>query len=687
MVKLFFSYKFNSIGETFANKMYFVLMKQRGLKIDFWKYHGKAGEVKAELKKMIARCEYMIFFWGNEIGDIQIQEVGFALDRKIKIIPMLLPGFKKPGPLDEDYEILSKVKRNDSIVINHEQLDKINKTVIEKAKELYINKLNMPAWIPEHFLPNGYPFQYEKDIIDEFIKGKGKLSAERVMEGCPKEWPQVDRRPGDIPNTIPEERRGKNRDDKFVMPAALSDYHFRDQQQCLFNLKLAFPEAGPREKLYYPKRSLALNVGIVVSGGIAPGINSVIAGIVKRHVDYDSRRRSPVTIYGYMEGFKALLNKEEGPRLKVIYRTGDKKETLENTVYTKAEEGGSIIPTSRADELLSEDDRDSYFEKIMETLRIDRIHILYVIGGDGSMKAAHALHNYIVQSDSDTAVVGVPKTMDNDILWVWQSFGFLSAVEWAKGAIRQIYTEVRSNPRICIMQLFGSDSGFVVTHAALASGVCDMVLIPEQPFSTSKVIDHIMERLDGRFSAGEHSKSPYGIILLAETALPVDAEKYALKVEKLKKAKNPKNSDDDDLTWLEIQSVKDFFKAKCRVKGQTPDELRNAGLKILRNTLVKALKNEKKSYWNTFRVFTNEPRHLIRSIPPSSSDIIFGERLGTLAVDGAMAGFRGYMISQWLTEYAMVPLELVVLGRKRIPRDGIFWKSVIAATGQPSNLV
>jgi 6-phosphofructokinase 1 len=237
------------------------------------------------------------------------------------------------------------------------------------------------------------------------------------------------------------------------------------------------------------------------------------------------------------------------------------------------------------------------------------------------------------------------------------------------------------------MQLFGSDSGFVVTHAALASGVCDMVLIPEQPFSSAKVIGHIMEKLEGRFSAGEDGKSPYGIILLAETALPVDAKDYACKVEKLKNAKKLNDADDDELTWCEISAVKNFFEANCRVKGQTPDELRNAGLKILRNSLKKVLKEEKKNYWTTFRVFTNEPRHLIRSIPPSSSDIIFGERLGTLAVDGAMAGYRDFMISQWLTEYAMIPLELVVLGRKRIPRDGIFWKSVIAATGQPSNLV
>jgi len=90
-------------------------------------------------------------------------------------------------------------------------------------------------------------------------------------------------------------------------------------------------------------------------------------------------------------------------------------------------------------------------------------------------------------------------------------------------------------------------------------------------------------------------------------------------------------------------------------------------------------------FWWDFRVFSNEPRHLIRSIRPSVTDVIFGERLGTLAVDNAMAGYRDFMVSQWLTEFVLVPLALVVMGRKRVPPEGIFWKSVRAKTGQPTN--
>jgi len=91
--------------------------------------------------------------------------------------------------------------------------------------------------------------------------------------------------------------------------------------------------------------------------------------------------------------------------------------------------------------------------------------------------------------------------------------------------------------------------------------------------------------------------------------------------------------------------------------------------------------------WQQLRMLANEPRHLLRATPPSTSDIIMGQRLGALAVDNAIAGYTDFMISQWLTEYGVVPLKLVVLGRKRIPESGIFWKSVLAKTKQPPDLV
>jgi 6-phosphofructokinase len=179
---------------------------------------------------------------------------------------------------------------------------------------------------------------------------------------------------------------------------------------------------------------------------------------------------------------------------------------------------------------------------------------------------------------------------------------------------------------------------------------------------------------------------------MAETAIPTDAMDYVDPT-----GGRPKI----DLGLLEEEkdAIRQYEALRAddrRIEGQTSDYLRSAGLKIVSKGLYHLLRNKDvrpdASYtiqpeWDQLRVFTNEPRHLLRAIPPSCADIITGHRLGTLAVDNAMAGYTDFMVSQWLTEYVLVPLRLVVLGRKRIPETGIFWKSVLAKTGQPANLV
>lgn len=425
---------------------------------------------------------------------------------------------------------------------------------------------------------------------------------------------------------------------------------------------LSFPEAGPREILRYPSpgHPHLLKVGILVSGGIAPGINAVISGIVNRHWLY-ARPPVPqrgantpyapykVEIYGYLEGFKALAR-----------GSGNHQLLTPEDVRDKAHRGGSILGTSRLPELLepSRDKRIDTIQEIIQALAADRIEILYVIGGDGSMRAAHAIWTIARQKrpDLNLSVIAIPKTMDNDILWVWQSFGFLSAVEKAKEAILNLQTEVKSNPRLCVIQLFGSDSGFVVAQAVLASGGCDYALIPEVGFTLKTLCNHIKAILIKRY---RKEQRPYAIIVMSETAIPRDVEKYIDSV----KLTDEESEAIQKFTGIGQQSA--GYGLKWRVQGQTPDELRTAGLKIVARVLqdeIRLIPGDEE-YWSNFRAFTNEPRHLIRAIPPSVSDVIFGQRLGTLAVDNAMAGYTDFMVSHWLTEYVLVPLKLVVLGR------------------------
>jgi 6-phosphofructokinase len=229
-------------------------------------------------------------------------------------------------------------------------------------------------------------------------------------------------------------------------------------------------------------------------------------------------------------------------------------------------------------------------------------------------------------------------------------------------------------------------------------------------FNMDWLFNHIKSRLEPRLQNTEEQRSPYGMIVMAETAVPEDWHSYVnwqehlqrieqtpkelvdrIKDKGLKNAirqqlENPNQSEFNlDLSRQEVEAIITFVESERRVYGQTPDALRTVSLRLVSQVLQYRIQKEMgldDPYWKTFRVFTSEPRHLLRSSPPSANDIISGRRFGTLAVDNAMAGYSDFMISQWLTEYVLVPLSLVVLGRKRVPENGIFWKSVLAKTGQ-----
>ncbi|MGA2991277.1 MAG: 6-phosphofructokinase [Candidatus Korobacteraceae bacterium] len=269
--------------------------------------------------------------------------------------------------------------------------------------------------------------------------------------------------------------------------------------------------------------------------------------------------------------------------------------------------------------------------------------------------------------------------------WVWQSFGFMSAVEKACECLRLLQTEAVSNPRLCVIQLFGSDSGFTVSHTALASLQCDAALIPEIQFDMERLFQHMHTRLLPRYRFADNKtvspESPFGMIVMAETAVPEDWYRYVRWQEHLQRvgldAENllqhvvdpmARSFIQDQLASLtpkvptvelsreEVEALILFVENGRRVYGETPDALRTASLRLVSEVLKYRIQHEmgkdaagKDTYWKTFRVFTNEPRHLVRSSPPSANDIIIGRRFGMLAVDNAMAGYTDFMISQWLT--------------------------------------
>ncbi len=685
----------------------------------------------------ISKCEVFIGFFKGKPTPYQLKEVKLAR-RKLKsgkkrsFLICLIERDELPG-------ILRKTEYGRLGGYPHIKVKNQGPSEAKRLAKEIMMQLRTP-FIYDGLPSNPHLFSYEKDIINHFVKvcrlkkrttttkGHHVQSAEEIkdaeeilnrrLEGCPTEWPQVRRLTGKTPKKLSDEyeriaqdhgtrltkekikeqvnewesKVGRFREEKGakVIVASLTNYHKPKRKAsrdhcCLMDdtMEMCFPEAGPRDFLHFPRRGRRLRVAVLVSGGIAPGTNAVIDGIVQRHLHYAQEFNywNGLSILGIKNGFLAFDNWGDNKS-----RTDLKGSNL--NISWRASEGGSLLGTSRVKELLEDfEDSDKRWDKlndIISKLYASQVDILYIIGGDGSMRAAHALWT-VAQEYAETkklephklSVVAIPKTMDNDILWVWQTFGFLSAVEKAREIIDHLATEVGSNPRLCIAQLFGSDSGFVVSHAVLASRPtqCDAALIPEVKFSIKKLAHHLKTKM------GEREGSEFirrGLVVMAETAIPLDALKFV-------------NDKSIGLTPDEKAKIKEFIgqgDEVTRIQGQTSDELRSAGLKIVSRGIRKLL-DEAEDVAETereLRVVTNEPRHLLRALPPSCTDIIMGNRLGTLAVDNALAGYTDFMVSQWLTEYVLVPLELVVLGRKRIPETGIFWKSVIAKTGQPAEL-
>ncbi len=397
----------------------------------------------------------------------------------------------------------------------------------------------------------------------------------------------------------------------------------------------SFLEAGPRKTLRHcPDQTC---VAIVTTGGLCPGLHRVIHSIVTRHHLYGTD-----IIYGVYDSFKGLVNLENN------------RIELSPTITEEwSDTGGSRLGNVRYYPNNKRDDNeiDDMVAVISKELKYFDIDILYVIGGDGSLKVAHK----IAVANPDRSIVGIPKTMDNDILWVWQSFGFRTAVEEATRVINTLHVEAASTRRICLIELFGAESGFVAANATLASGHVDLVLIPEV-FSRME-LPEIQEYLDNCI---EHiNKSRKGIVKGNERALEASHNLHALVV------------------------VAEGVGTVLEEKGYQVD-----GKPIKRDEFIDHLKNliELKARdvdETPVQVFINQPRHNIRAVPANPHDQIYCERLGVLAVDNALAGYTDFMISQWLTEYVLVPLELVEKGQRGISLQGMFWRQVIYSTRQP----
>ena len=340
-------------------------------------------------------------------------------------------------------------------------------------------------------------------------------------------------------------------------------------------------------------------------------------------------------VFGIYDGYKGLC----APAHEPIKLTPDITEPW-------LDQGGSKLGTVRyyfGSDKPNEESIPPMVGAIAKKLEDTHYDILYVIGGDGSLKVAHE----IAQKSPTRSVVGIPKTMDNDVPWIWHSFGFDTAVEQATHIINVLHAEAESTRRICVVELFGAESGFVAANATLASGHVDLVLVPEvfdllTAAEAEDYLDAVVTHVDNRVDFVPRPSDPHAVVVVAEGVGTILERKKGVSI--LGQPVSKGNF---------VPLLKERLKQVRNIRGEPVD------------------------------IFENQPRHYIRAVPANAQDHIFCECLGALAVDSALAGYTDFMISSWQTEFVLVPLRLVAGRQRGISVQGMFWKQVLCSTGQP----
>lgn len=374
--------------------------------------------------------------------------------------------------------------------------------------------------------------------------------------------------------------------------------------------------AGPRKKIYFnPSR---VHVAICTCGGICPGLNNVIRSVVRCFwYRYGVRRISGVP-FGYL----GLLADSPWPMI----------ELNPDIVDDIQEKGGTILGSARGG--------GKEVVQIVDTLERQNINILITIGGDGTLRGAYDIGEEIKKRGLKIAVVGVPKTIDNDLSFIDTSFGFDTAVASAVPAVRGAHVEAKSAYNgIGLVKVMGRESGFIAAHTSLAQSDVNFCLIPENPFDLegpNGLLNNLKKRMLDRGHA---------VILVAEGAgtnlIPPTGEKDA-----------GGNIKYQDIGVFLKDKIKEYFK--------------NEGIPVS----IKYI----------------DPSYIIRSTPANSYDSIYCARLGAHAVHAAMAGKTQCIASSVNNRFVYLPIKAAVAKRNHVNTEGALWRDVLENTRQPSSM-
>ena len=374
----------------------------------------------------------------------------------------------------------------------------------------------------------------------------------------------------------------------------------------------SFEKAGARKTLFHnPKKTKA---AIITCGGLCPGLNNVIKGLVNvLEKGYKVRE-----IYGIRYGYKGLA---KCSNIEPIQLNSESVDQIHK-------QGGTILGSSRGNQ-------DP--EEMVDVLQEKGINLLFCIGGDGTLKGAKAIADAANNREAPIGIVGIPKTIDNDLGFVEKTFGFETSVEIASEIISCAHNEAEGAENgIGIVKLMGRDSGFIAATASLANSVVDFCLIPELPF---------------------HLHGPDGLCIAVRNSLKLHRHTVIVVAE---------------------GAGQDLFK-------NTKQRIDQSG-NILKDDIGEYLKSELSNYFQkdgtAISIKYLDPSYHIRSVTANASDAVFCNLLAEYAVHAGMAGKTNLAIGYWNNFFTHVPIALATEERRMVSLNGALWRGVLSTTQQ-----
>lgn len=425
---------------------------------------------------------------------------------------------------------------------------------------------------------------------------------------------------GNVSSPLQQSHRPNSPVYKFVKDdeRILYDVSLDNFRKCMDTGKapVSFEKAGPRETIFFEPAKT--KVGIVTCGGLCPGLNNVIRSLVNQlYYRYGISR-----ILGIRYGYEGLISGYNHP---VIELTAP----MVSEIHLS---GGTFLGTSRGNQDVG---------KMVDTIEILNLNVLFCIGGDGTLRGAHAIHEEIQKRKLKIAVAGIPKTIDNDIDLIQKSFGFESAFSIANDIISNAHNEAHAAYNgVALVKLMGRDSGFIAATAALAIQEVNFVLVPEISFDLygeNGFLNILRKRLEERHHA---------VVVVAEGA------------------------------------GQDLFESKNEEK----DASGNVKHRDIGVFLKEKIKSEFSALGFPYSIKYIDPSYIIRSAAANANDSKFCTLLAQNAVHAALAGKTDFVMGFWNNHFTLLPIPMAVAKRKKIDVQGELWWNVLEATGQPVSM-